>query len=84
MSGKFKPVEIGCSRAGNFFLALCDVKEHWLVRLWPLKVKTFLYTVGCRNIKQTHTIQDCVEDVQQRTLTDVYLKEGLTLLLQER
>lgn len=49
---KFKPIEIGCSRAGNFLLALGDIKEHRLVGLWPLEVEAFLHTVRCREGKQ--------------------------------
>lgn len=48
---KLKPVEIWCSRAGDFFLALGHIKEHWFVRLRPLEIKPFFHTVRCWNSK---------------------------------
>lgn len=47
-----KPVQIRCSRTGNFLLALCDVKEHGLVGLRPLEVKALFHTIPCRKRKQ--------------------------------
>lgn len=40
------PVEVRGSRAGNFLLALSHIKEHGLVRLWPLEIKAFLDPVS--------------------------------------
>lgn len=58
---KLRPVEIGCSRAGNFLLALGHIKEHGLVKLRPLEVEAFLHTVRCRgkdNVRSSEWLEE--------------------------
>lgn len=49
---KLAPVQIRCSRASNFLLALGDIEEHRLVWLGPLEVEAFFHTVRCRKNKR--------------------------------
>ena len=48
------PVEVGCTRRGNFFLAHGGVKEHWFVRNRPRKVNSWLLTFSWIKIKHTN------------------------------